>query len=85
MRPLIDLDLNLLVVFRLLLQERSVTKAAKKLNVTAPTVSKALARLHARGKPNVQEEKGSRTVTEDDAEFSLATVGLLLREIGWAI
>ncbi|WAF79006.1 HTH-type transcriptional regulator YidZ [Aeromonas dhakensis] len=45
MRPLIDLDLNLLVVFRLLLQERSVTKAAKKLNVTAPTVSKALARL----------------------------------------
>ncbi len=47
-------------------------------------VSKALARLHARGKPNVQEEKGSRDVTEDDAEFALATVGLLLREIGWA-
>lgn len=46
-------------------------------------VSKALARLHARGKPNVQEEKGSRDVTEDDAEFALATVGLLLREIGW--
>lgn len=47
-------------------------------------VSKALARLHARGKPNVQEEKGSRDVTEDDAEFALAAVSLLLREIGWA-
>ena len=43
MRPRSTSILNLLVVFRLLLQERSVTKAAKKLNVTAPTVSKAMA------------------------------------------
>lgn len=47
-------------------------------------VGRALARLHARNKPNVQEEKGTRPVTEDDAEFALASVGLLLREIGWA-
>jgi hypothetical protein len=47
-------------------------------------VGRALARLHARGKPNVQEEKGSRPVTEDDAEFALASVGILLREIGWS-
>jgi hypothetical protein len=43
-----------------------------------------LARLHARNKPNVQEEKGTRAVTEDDAEYALAAVGLLLREMKWA-
>lgn len=48
-------------------------------------IGRALARLHARNKPNVQEEKGTRPVTEDDAEFALASVGILLREIGWAI
>lgn len=47
-------------------------------------VGRALARLHARGKPNVQEERETRPVTEDDAEFALAAVGMILREIGWA-
>lgn len=69
------------------LRKKDLAKLAAELDgeVTAVTqgVSKALARLHARGKPNVQEDKGSRDVTEDDAEFALATVGLLLREIGW--
>lgn len=45
---------------------------------------RSLARLHARNKPNVQEEKNTRPVTEDDAEFALAAVGMLLREIRWA-
>jgi hypothetical protein len=45
---------------------------------------RSLARLHARNKPNVQEEKGTRAVTEDDAEYALAAVGLLLREMKWA-
>lgn len=70
------------------LRKKDLAKLAAELEgeATAVTqgVSKALARLHARGKPNVQEDKGSRDVTEDDAEFALATVGLLLREIGWA-
>lgn len=70
------------------LRKKDLAKLAAELDgeATAVTqgVSKALARLHARGKPNVQEERGSRDVTEDDAEFALATVGLLLREIGWA-
>jgi hypothetical protein len=71
------------------LRKKDLAKLAAALEGEATAVlegvSKALARLHARGKPNVQEEKGSRDVTEDDAEFALATVGLLLREIGWAI
>ena len=47
-------------------------------------IGRSLARLHARNKPNVQEEKSTRPVTEDDAEYALAAVGLLLREIKWA-
>ena len=70
------------------LRKKDLGKLAAALDGEATAVlqgvSKALARLHARGKPNVQEEKGSRDVTEDDAEFALATIGLLLREIGWA-
>lgn len=44
-KPLTRLDLNLLLTLQLLLQERSVSKAAKKLNVTGSTVSKSLAKL----------------------------------------
>jgi DNA-binding transcriptional LysR family regulator len=40
-------DLNLLVVFDVLLAERSVTRAAKRLGVSQPAVSNALARLRA--------------------------------------
>ncbi|EHH0749426.1 TPA: HTH-type transcriptional regulator YidZ [Vibrio vulnificus] len=39
------LDLNLLLTLQLLLQELSVTKTAKKLNVTPSTVSKSLGKL----------------------------------------
>lgn len=40
-----NFDLNLLVVFEILLEERSVTRAAKRLNVTQPAISAALKRL----------------------------------------
>ncbi len=39
------LDLNLLLTFRLLLQEKSVSKVAKRLSVTPSAVSKSLAKL----------------------------------------
>ena len=47
-------------------------------------------RLHPRGKSSEQERqqtKGSpiRPVTEEDAECTVNLVGLLLREIGWAV
>lgn len=45
MRNLGELDLNLLVVFKHLMQERSVAGAAKRLCVTPSAVSKALAKL----------------------------------------
>lgn len=42
---LASIDLNLLVVLRTVLRERSVTRAAERLHVTPPAVSNALARL----------------------------------------
>ncbi|QOH78440.1 HTH-type transcriptional regulator YidZ [Plesiomonas shigelloides] len=45
MRSLNELDLNLLVVFKHLMQERSVAGAAQKLCVTSSAVSKSLAKL----------------------------------------
>lgn len=44
-KPISNLDLNLLLCLQLLLQERSVTKAAKRMNVTPSAVSKSLAKL----------------------------------------
>ncbi|HET9450367.1 MAG TPA: LysR family transcriptional regulator, partial [Aggregicoccus sp.] len=38
-------DLNLLHVLHVVLEERSVTRAARKLHVTPPAVSNSLARL----------------------------------------
>jgi hypothetical protein len=49
------------------------------------SVAQAIARLHARGKPNEQDKRNLRPVIEADAEFALAAMGLLLRELGWAI
>ncbi|KAB0491102.1 LysR family transcriptional regulator [Pseudomonas vancouverensis] len=40
-----DIDLNLLVIFETLIQERNVTRAAQKLSLGQPAVSAALNRL----------------------------------------
>lgn len=70
------------------LRHKDLSYLAKKLGnhdmVITQSVAQAIARLHARGKPNEQDKRGLRPVTEADAEFSLAAIGLLLRELGWA-
>lgn len=45
MRSLHDLDLNLLVVFQAIYQERHISMAARRLGLSQPAVSNALARL----------------------------------------
>ncbi|HDO1310165.1 HTH-type transcriptional regulator YidZ [Aeromonas veronii] len=45
MNTLYQLDLNLLIIYRHLLQDRSVAKVAKRMGVTSSAISKALARL----------------------------------------
>lgn len=48
-------------------------------------IAQTLARLHARAKPNEQARYGVRPLVEADAEFALAAVGTLLRELDWAV
>jgi hypothetical protein len=43
-----------------------------------------IGRFHSRAKPNERERYASRDVIEADAEFALASIGLLLRELAWA-
>ena len=47
-------------------------------------IAQILARLHSRAKPNEQARYESRPLTDDDAEFAVASVSMLLRELGWA-
>jgi DNA-binding transcriptional LysR family regulator len=44
-RSLTNLDLNLLIILRELLRERNVTRAARRVGITQPAASAALARL----------------------------------------
>jgi hypothetical protein len=47
------------------------------------SVCKAIARLHARCKPNEQVKREGRLPVEGDAESAVAMLGLFLRELGW--
>lgn len=44
-KPLHNLDLNLLKIFRVVSEEKKTVAAAKRLNITQPAVSRAMARL----------------------------------------
>lgn len=56
---------------------------SNKLPVIVVSVGKAIARLHARCKPNEQVRQAGRVPEEGDAESAIAMLGLLLREFGW--
>ncbi len=63
----------------------SLAKKLESTRLLASSAAKAIARLHSRAKPNERERYASRAVMEGDAEFALAAVGLVLRELGWAM
>ena len=54
----------------------------RKKNVAA-NAARTLAILHSRGKSNEQFAKGVNPPTEEDAEYALHAVALILRELGW--
>lgn len=57
----------------------------KPLELTAcHHLAKAVARLHARNKGNERHARGSRSISEEDAQLALEALGFTLREIGWA-
>jgi hypothetical protein len=62
----------------------SLAKNLSERKSLASIAAQTIARLHSRGKPNEQVRYEGRPLGEGDAEYVLAAVGLLLREIGWA-
>jgi len=63
---------------------KELGQLAKHLHEDAnQAVASLLARLHSRNKLNEQERHDTRPIVEGDAEFALAAVGMLLRELAW--
>jgi DNA-binding transcriptional LysR family regulator len=75
------LDLNLLVVFDVLMAERSVTRAAERLSRTQSAVSHALARLREQVGDPLLVRVGGRMVPSPFAETLIEEVRPILRGI----
>ena len=65
-RTLRNVDLNLLIVFNALAEERHLTRAAEKLHMSQPAVSNALSRLRDLFEDDlfVRAPKGMRPTTK---------------------
>jgi hypothetical protein len=59
--------------------------ADEEKHVITASVARSIARLHASAKPNEQERRAARPPMEADAEYALAAIGLMLRDIRWAL
>ena len=75
------LDLNLLVTFEVLMTERSVTRAAERLNRTQSAVSHALARLREQVGDPLLIKMGGRMTASPFAEQLIEDVRPILRSI----
>jgi DNA-binding transcriptional LysR family regulator len=75
------LDLNLLVTFEVLMTERSVTRAAERLNRTQSAVSHALARLREQVGDPLLVKMGGRMTPSPFAERLIDDVRPILRSI----
>ena len=59
------------------------TIAKEGLHIVA-NAARIIARLHARGKNAEQEKRPTRPINEQDAEFAVQAVGIILCDLGWA-
>jgi DNA-binding transcriptional LysR family regulator len=75
------IDLNLLLVLEALLLERHVTRAAGRVNMSQPAVSRALAQLRAIFDDELLVRMGQRMVPTAKAEHLLQRVQPILGEI----
>lgn len=75
------LDLNLLVILDALLRERSVTRAARELNLSQPAMSAALARLREYFNDDILVAQGKRMVPTAHAQNLLPMVARALGDI----
>lgn len=74
------IDLNLLISLNVLLQERSVTAAARRLGISPSAMSRTLARLRKATKDPLLVQAGRRLVATPYAEQLSARVHQLARE-----
>ncbi|MVV52251.1 LysR family transcriptional regulator [Pseudomonas sp. PB120] len=80
-----SIDLNLLVVFEALIQERNVTRAAEKLCLGQPAVSAALVRLRALFNDPLFERIGRKMQPTARALRAAQTLGPALDSVCTAI
>jgi hypothetical protein len=57
---------------------------SKKDLMVAANSAHSIARLHSRAKPSEKHRRKVRPIREQDAEFAVKCVGIILCEIGWA-
>lgn len=79
------IDLNLLVVFEALMQERSVTKVAQQLSRTQSAISHALERLRQQLGDPLLVRQGGEMVPSPFAEHLMGQVHPLLRQMAQAL
>jgi LysR family transcriptional regulator, nod-box dependent transcriptional activator len=75
------LDLNLLLALQVLLEERSVTRAARRLNVSQPAMSAALARLREYFQDDILVPQGRQMVPTAQAQALAEPVRRMLGEL----
>lgn len=63
---------------------RLAKKIAEEKFEVAGNAASIVARLHARGKNAEQERRPIRPINEQDAEFAVQAVGVILCDLGWA-
>jgi LysR family nod box-dependent transcriptional activator len=75
------LDLNLLLAFRVLLEECNVTRAARRLNISQPAMSAALARLRQYFQDDILIVQGKQMVPTAQAQALAEPVHRILGEL----
>ena len=75
------LDLNLLLALQVLLEERNVTRAARRLNISQPAMSAALARLRDYFQDDILTAQGKQMVPTAQAQALAEPVRRMLGEL----
>lgn len=75
------LDLNLLLALQVLLEERNVTRAARRLNISQPAMSAALARLREYFQDDILMAQGKQMVPTAQAQALSEPVRRMLGEL----
>ena len=76
-----DMDLNLLKSLKLLMDEKNVSEAAKKADITQPAMSKNLKKIREILKDDILKAKGKEYVLTEKAEHLLPRIDKILKDL----